>query len=178
MTASAFCSLSLQPPLVLVCVKKGNHTHKLLEEAGAYAINLLDEAQESVSNRFAGWWEEGKSKWADLEISRGAVSGAALIGGSLASLDCTLHSVLDGGDHSICGEVQNVVLNGEDRDALKPCFTLREAIGPSVRNPEVIKCPRLHAVVTGGGRGIGAETARRFKELGYRVTVMARTRND
>lgn len=121
MTASAFCSLSLQPPLVLVCVKKGNHTHKLLEEAGAYAINLLDQAQESVSNRFAGWWEEGKSKWADLDVSRGPVSGAALIGGSLASLDCTLHSVLDGGDHSIfVGEVQNAVLNGEDRDALNP----------------------------------------------------------
>ena len=61
MTASAFCSLSLSPPLVLVCVKKGNRTHDLLEETGAYAINILDESQVTVSNRFAGWWEEGKN---------------------------------------------------------------------------------------------------------------------
>jgi flavin reductase (DIM6/NTAB) family NADH-FMN oxidoreductase RutF len=121
MTASAFCSLSIDPPLVLVCVKKGNHTHGLMEETGAYVINLLDQEQVSVSNRFAGWWEEGKSKWEDLELSRGSASGAVMIGGSLASLDCTLHSVLDGGDHSIfVGEVQDAVINGEDRDALKP----------------------------------------------------------
>jgi len=121
MTASAFCSLSLSPPLVLICVKKGNHTHELLEETGAYAINILDESQVTVSNRFGGWWEDGKSKWADLSFSRGAVSGAALIDGSMASLDCTLHSVLDGGDHSIfVGEVQNAVFNGEDRADLKP----------------------------------------------------------
>ena len=121
MTASAFCSLSIDPPLVLVCVKKGNRTHALLGDAGAYAINLLSASQVSVSNRFAGWWDEEKSKWADLDITRGDVSGAVLIGGSLASLDCTLHSVLDGGDHSIfVGEVQQAILDGEDREALEP----------------------------------------------------------
>ncbi len=101
MTASAFCSLSLDPPQILVCVKKTGHTHALLTEAEGFGVNILGEDQVSVSNRFAGWWEEGKSKWADLEITRGEHSGAALIGGALAWLDCTKHAAVDGGDHTI-----------------------------------------------------------------------------
>ena len=101
MTASAFCSLSLDPPLVLVCVGKKGGTHELLSKCSGFAINILSEEQVSVSNRFAGWWEEGKSKWDDLEITRGEHSGAALIGGALAWLDCTLHAAHDGGDHTI-----------------------------------------------------------------------------
>jgi flavin reductase len=121
MTASAFCSLSLDPPLVLVCVKKGNHTHGLLEAAEGFGINLLGAEQVSISNRFAGWgFPEGQDKWEDLEISRGEVSGAPLIGGSLAQLDCTLWSAQDGGDHTIfIGQVENAESFGE-RDDLAP----------------------------------------------------------
>jgi len=117
MTASAFCSLSLDPPLVLVCVKKTGHTHDLLRSATGFGVNLLNSDQISVSNRFAGWWDEGKSKWDDLTISRGDVSGAALIGGAMAWLDCTKHDELDGGDHTIfVGRVESAEVHGEDAE--------------------------------------------------------------
>jgi len=121
MTASAFCSLSLDPPLVLVCVKKGNTTHGLLESAEGFGINLLGAEQISVSNRFAGWgFPEDQDKWADLEVSRGAVSGAPLIGGAMAQLDCTKWAAKDGGDHTIfIGQVENAASFG-DRDDLAP----------------------------------------------------------
>jgi flavin reductase (DIM6/NTAB) family NADH-FMN oxidoreductase RutF len=120
MTASAFTSLSLDPPLVLVCVKKGNFTHGLLAEADGFAINILAEDQVSVSNRFAGWgFPPEQDKWEDLSITRASASGAALIGGCLGNLDCTKWSSMDGGDHTIfVGQVENVVVEG-DRDDLK-----------------------------------------------------------
>lgn len=121
MTASAFTSLSLDPPLVLVCVTKGNATHHKLSSAKGFGINILSDAQVSVSNRFAGWWKEGVSKWADLEIARGEASGAALIGDALASLDCTSWSTADGGDHTIfIGQVERVVLAPGDRADQNP----------------------------------------------------------
>ncbi len=121
MTASAFCSVSADPPLVLVCVSKKAVTHDKLLKRGAFAINLLDAEQESVSNRFAGWWEPGRSKWADLALSRGPHSGAAWIEGALAQLDCSLHAAHDGGDHTIfIGRVEAGRLSEVERDALRP----------------------------------------------------------
>jgi len=121
MTASAFSSLSIDPPLVLVCVGKKGRMHARLEKLDHFAINLLDGAQESVSNRFAGWWEEGKSKWADLTINRGPVSGAAWIGESLACLDCSIHARLDGGDHTILvGRIEASAVDNRPREELAP----------------------------------------------------------
>jgi 3-hydroxy-9,10-secoandrosta-1,3,5(10)-triene-9,17-dione monooxygenase reductase component len=121
MTASAFSSLSLEPPLVLVCVKKNGNMHQRLEKADGFAVNLLDQAQESVSNRFAGWWNEETSKWADLEVVPAPTSKAPWIGGSLASLDCTVHERFDGGDHTIyVGRVHDVRVDDRPRDTLEP----------------------------------------------------------
>jgi flavin reductase (DIM6/NTAB) family NADH-FMN oxidoreductase RutF len=120
MTASAFSSVSLQPPLVLVCVKKGNHTHGLIESSGSFGVNLLAEDQKGISNRFAGWGDKPQDHFDDLGDARGEASGAPLIAGSMAWLDCTLHAALDGGDHTIfLGEVQGIALHGE-RDDLRP----------------------------------------------------------
>jgi len=121
MTASAFSSLSLDPPLVLVCVKKTGNMHTRMSSATGFAVNVLDSAQESVSNRFAGWWNSEDSKWADLAVERGPTSGAPMIGGSLASMDCTLHEALDGGDHTIfIGRVDHTRVDDRPREALEP----------------------------------------------------------
>jgi flavin reductase (DIM6/NTAB) family NADH-FMN oxidoreductase RutF len=121
MTASAFCSLSLDPPLVLVCVKNGNATHGKLLEAKGFGINLLGADQKDLSNRFAGWgFPADQDKWADLDIVRGEASGAPLLGGALAHLDCTLYGTREGGDHTIfIGQVENAKAFGE-RDSLEP----------------------------------------------------------
>ena len=121
MTASAFSSVSLDPPLVLVCVKKNGNMHQRLSSATGFGINLLDRNQESVSNRFAGWWNKEGSKWADLDVERAPHSGAPWIGGSLASLDCAVHERFDGGDHTIyIGHVNHVRVDGRPREALEP----------------------------------------------------------
>ena len=126
MTASAFCSLSMDPPLMLVCIKNGNHTLSLLTDDSSthhhkFAVNLLSRQQEENSNRFAGglvdengkWqrWPEDRDKFEDLSISRGEVSTAALLDGALASLDCTVQHIYSGGDHQIVvGLIHNIQL--------------------------------------------------------------------
>ena len=121
MTASAFTSLSLDPPLVLVCVTKGNTTHDKLSAAKGFGVNILGRHQVSVSNRFAGWWKEGVSKWEDLQVARGDASGAALIEGSLACLDCSSWNTADGGDHTIfIGKVEGITLGPGDRGDQDP----------------------------------------------------------
>lgn len=111
MTASAFSSLSLDPPLVLVCVKKGNTMWNRLQESSGYGVSVLAEDQQEWSNRFAGgmvdsegnWvsWPEDRSRFEGIEFSRGDASGAPLLPGALAQLDCMHEAQLDGGDHTI-----------------------------------------------------------------------------
>ncbi len=124
MTASAFCSLSLEPPLVLVCIQNDNSTYELIKTAGVFGVNLLSLAQESLSNRFAGgfineegkWtrWPEDRDKFEDLNIIAAERSGVALLQGSLAQLDCTLEEIHSGGDHGIfVGRVQQIIVDEE-----------------------------------------------------------------
>lgn len=122
MTASAFSSLSLDPPLILVCVQEQNQTHALLETAGHFAVNILARDQEESSNRFAGaivddegrWlpWPVERDKFADLEFERGeACGGSALLSGCLAQLECSLEALVPGGDHGIfVGRVEAIHL--------------------------------------------------------------------
>ena len=126
MTASAFSSLSLDPPLVLVCVQEKNQTHELLKAAGSFAVNILARDQEERSNRFAGglvgedgrWqpWPIERDKFADLEFRRGdACGGSALISGCVAQLECSVEALLPGGDHGIfVGRVEAVHVAGGD----------------------------------------------------------------
>ncbi len=127
MTASAFSSLSLDPPLVLVCIQRGNSTYELIEERGSFAVNILARPQQSLSNRFAGgivdddgkWtpWPKDRDRFADLSLSRAEHSGAAILEGSLAALDCSLESILPGGDHGIfVGRVEGITSLSTDEE--------------------------------------------------------------
>ncbi|HEX6971638.1 MAG TPA: flavin reductase family protein [Limnochordia bacterium] len=96
MTANAFTSVSLDPPLVLVCIDKKNQTHALLHRFDRFAINVLAEDQEAISNYYAGRLEQGA---AGRFHRPGTV--APILEGCLAWLDCTLERAYDGGDHTI-----------------------------------------------------------------------------
>ena len=95
MTASSFASVSLDPPRVLVCLDKSSRTRALLSDR--FAINILSSEQESVSRAFAG---TGDKPFDSLEHEVGA-SGAPLIVGALAWIECSTSSIVDGGDHDI-----------------------------------------------------------------------------
>ena len=106
MTASAFCSVSLDPPRVLVCVKKGGVMHGALERAGSFAVNVLSDEQRALSDRFAGRLSDAE-RFAELDFQRAPVSGAAWLADSQTSLDCRVAAAFDGGDHTIfLGEVE------------------------------------------------------------------------
>lgn len=97
LTVSAFCSVSLHPPLVLVCVDAQSETHAAFLESGVFGVSILAEGQEAVSERFA---RAGHPKFADLEMLTGE-SGAALVPGALAHIECRLAAAHPAGDHTI-----------------------------------------------------------------------------
>jgi flavin reductase (DIM6/NTAB) family NADH-FMN oxidoreductase RutF len=108
MTVSDFAGVSLEPPLVLVCADRASNTLKLIERGGNFAVNLLAAGQEALSNKFASKKEEW-TRFEGLECAVGA-TGAPHIPGALASLDCRLVALHDGGDHVIVvGRVEQVV---------------------------------------------------------------------
>jgi flavin reductase (DIM6/NTAB) family NADH-FMN oxidoreductase RutF len=105
MTANAVTSLSLDPLLVLVCVDKTADTHDILSKAGVFAVNILNKDQSEISDRFAKKEFDGAHGLEDLPHTF-AVTGAPIIDGSLAYLDCRTVTEHHGGDHTIfIGEV-------------------------------------------------------------------------
>jgi len=114
MTANSVTSVSLDPLLVLVCVDKKADTHDMLMKAGVFAVNILGRHQGEVSVRFARRSEE----WShDMEgmPHHFAVTGAPIIDGCLAYLDCRTVIEHHGGDHTIF--IGEVVGAGETSDA-------------------------------------------------------------
>ena len=96
-TVSAFSSLSLDPPLVLVCIDQGRLMHEQLTGAPGYIVNVLRTDQRDLAVRFAG---RGEDRFNGLRTTAGR-HGIPLIDGAIAHIQCDLHSVLDGGDHAI-----------------------------------------------------------------------------
>jgi flavin reductase (DIM6/NTAB) family NADH-FMN oxidoreductase RutF len=106
MTVAAFSSLSLHPPLVLVCIEKSVKTHEAIVAAGKFGVSILSDQQADVSNRFASRIED---KFAGVKTRRGE-SGVPLIGGALTTIECELREQLPGGDHTVfVGEVVAIV---------------------------------------------------------------------
>jgi flavin reductase (DIM6/NTAB) family NADH-FMN oxidoreductase RutF len=110
-TVSAFCALSLDPPLVLVCIDKARAMHRLLTTAPGYVVNVLRADQQDLALRFA---RPGGDRFSGLSLHHGR-HGIPHLGAAIAHLECDRHAVLDGGDHAIIlGRVQGLaVQDGE-----------------------------------------------------------------
>lgn len=103
MTANAVASVSLEPPLVLVCVERAADTHDVILEAGAFAISILGERAEALSRRFATYPTDTKFQGVAY---REEVTGAPILEDALGWIDCRLHAHYEAGDHTIfVGEV-------------------------------------------------------------------------
>ena len=110
-TVSAFSSLSLEPPRVLICVEKTTGSHAALQTSRAFVVNILSDGQRELSERFASQVE---NKFESVEFSDG-IDGIPVLSGCIATLECRLTAVHDGGDHSIfIGEVEKAVVNDGD----------------------------------------------------------------
>jgi flavin reductase (DIM6/NTAB) family NADH-FMN oxidoreductase RutF len=105
LTVSAFASISPEPPLILVCIDHRHHAHDLFKEPGAtFAVNILREDEQELSNRFAYVKDEDRFAAGQWTV---AVTGAPVLEDALAWLDCTVFSHQRAGTHTIyVGEVQ------------------------------------------------------------------------
>lgn len=102
MTANAVTSLSLDPPLVILCVQKDSQSLDKFKDGGCYALSILAADQQELSDRFAF---KGPKDFSGLD-TKTAETGAPILNGSLGWVDCKLKEILPGGDHDIfIGEI-------------------------------------------------------------------------
>lgn len=97
LTANSFTSVSLDPPLLLVCVANTSGTAPVLRDASHFGVNVLQIGQQPASNRFA---TKGEDRFANLPWAPGE-TGVPLLGGSLVSFECQRESLHEAGDHFI-----------------------------------------------------------------------------
>lgn len=102
LTVSAFCSVSLNPPLILVCIEKKTGSRHAFSESKAFVVNILQENQADVSSRFASHSDD---KFSGLDYMLGE-DEIPILQNCAANLECRLVNSYDGGDHMIfVGEV-------------------------------------------------------------------------
>ena len=106
MTVSAFCSASLEPPLVVACVAHEADMHGVLRKATHFGVSILAEGQEAVSRRFAEL-PTSDERFEGIGYKRGE-SGVPLLEDALAHLECRAIAHYEAGDHTIhVGEVEH-----------------------------------------------------------------------
>ena len=107
MTVSAFNSLSIDPPLVLVCLHKDASTAQLLQETRHFAVSVLAESQADVSDRFAGRVPLDNKEERFIGVpTRTILTGSPILAECVAWLDCNVREQYDGSSHWIViGEV-------------------------------------------------------------------------
>ncbi|WP_221348246.1 flavin reductase family protein [Streptomyces beigongshangae] len=120
MTATSFMSVSLDPPLVLIGLREGSRMDDLLDEQPLWAVSLLSEKQSSVASRFAMKNRiSDRLLFADVPYVRGEASGAPLLDGALATLECRTEQRVTAGDHTlVIGRVLTSALPGADAGPL------------------------------------------------------------
>ncbi|CAA9380223.1 MAG: Nitrilotriacetate monooxygenase component B [uncultured Pyrinomonadaceae bacterium] len=106
-TVSAFCSVSLEPPLILVCIDKNTGSHYALAETGSFVVNILRQDQQYVSDRFASYLPD---KFEAVGYDLG-IDDLPVLEDALANLECRLVNSHDGGDHTIfVGQIERATI--------------------------------------------------------------------
>lgn len=113
-TATSVCSLSDEPPLILACINRNASAHDLIQASKCFCVNVLAFDQSDIALRFAG--QAGLSGEARFEADRWDVlkTGAPVLKGALASLDCSLEEEMDGRTHTIfIGRVRDACVRAD-----------------------------------------------------------------
>jgi flavin reductase (DIM6/NTAB) family NADH-FMN oxidoreductase RutF len=114
MTVSAFSSVSLSPPLIMICIGHDASLRPVIDLAKHFGVSILSASQEALSRRFA----TVGNRFEGIGFERGELGGVALLEGALAFLECRIVARHPCGDHTIVvGEVENAG-NRDDRPLL------------------------------------------------------------
>lgn len=117
-TISSFCSLSLDPPLVLFCIGKKTSCLAACAQGSAFIVNVLSEQQKHLSEAFA---RKEHDKFAGVDFTIGG-NGCRVLTGCLATLECSRVDTYEGGDHLIViGRVERMALADEAAPLLRYC---------------------------------------------------------
>jgi flavin reductase (DIM6/NTAB) family NADH-FMN oxidoreductase RutF len=112
-TVSSFTSITLDPPMILVCLNKTTYVHDLIRHSAAYGVSLLAHDQEALSNRFAGLESNVTDRFEGV-TTHTLETGSPLLGGAIAWLDCRLEQALGIGTHTVyVGSVVGVQVNSD-----------------------------------------------------------------
>lgn len=115
LTANAFSSLSLDPPLILVCIDKKSYSLPAFVKGRPFVVNILSEEQENDCWNFA---KKGADKFANAQYELSS-DGVPILNGNLSSLICNVDEVLEGGDHIIVtGLVEEIARDDEKQPLL------------------------------------------------------------
>ena len=110
LTVNSFTSLSLNPPLVIVCVDKTVDCYSCFDESKVFAVNVLNEDQEELSRRFA---TKGIEKFEGIQWRMGE-NGSPLLDGVIGAIECKVTHSYEGGDHTIfLGEILSATAKGD-----------------------------------------------------------------
>jgi flavin reductase (DIM6/NTAB) family NADH-FMN oxidoreductase RutF len=140
LTVNAFCSISLNPPLVLVSLDLGSQTYASIRQSGVFAVNVLTQEQEPLALRFARKDLSSKT-FDDIAIRTGETTGVPLFAEALARIECRVAQEHLGGDHALMlGEVVSVDY-GDDSLANEPLLYYRSTFW--VNNPQEYAASQL-----------------------------------
>ena len=105
MTVSAFCSVSLRPPLILISIEKTASAHHALTTAAGFVVNILSARQEQIARRFA---IVDIDRFEGVGFTR-STRGYAVLDDTLGVIECSRQQLYDGGDHTIIlGKVESM----------------------------------------------------------------------
>jgi flavin reductase (DIM6/NTAB) family NADH-FMN oxidoreductase RutF len=120
MTVNSFTSISLEPPLISVALKKLTHTHELVEASGEFSVTILSAYQKELSDRFAGKQPDIKDRFTDVTTETLSIN-APLIKGGMAYFNCrVMHSMPIGENTLFVAEVIAVSRIGEGEGGGNP----------------------------------------------------------
>ena len=101
LTATATCSVSADPPQLLICVNQLASAHGLIRDAGSFGVNILAREHEDIAVRFAGMDDSERGDRFGLGTWTRIATGAPILRDALAGFDCTISEKVDAGSHSI-----------------------------------------------------------------------------
>lgn len=139
-TANSFASVSLDPPLLLVCLAKRSYNYETMTGAKGFAVNILAEDQETVSNTFA---RPSDDRFATVGWVPGP-HGSPVLEGAAAWFDCAAHEIVDAGDHAILiGRVEAFADAGDNglgyaRGTYVKPGTLAEAVAAAAQGQAIV----------------------------------------